>query len=93
MLKTITGCLRFAADLLIPRLITEDVALEKVGPGLDWDNYEIVCSMIDVQPGEVFDGIAEVNSFTWLGFGITYSIGNYRPWSAQSRQQSWKSRQ
>lgn len=80
MLKTICDWLLFAADLLIPRFITEDVALQRVSPGDDWDDFEIVCSMADVQPGEVFGGIAEADSFTWLGMGVTYRIGNFRPW-------------
>lgn len=80
MLKTIFDCLRFAADILIPRFITEDVAMERVAPGEGWDKFEIACSMADVQPGERFDGIAEVDSFTWLGFGMTYRVGNFRHW-------------
>ena len=78
MLKTILNGLRIAADILVPRFITEEVAMEKVGPGSDWDAYDIACSMADVRPDEWFDGIATVDSFTWLGFGITYRVGNFR---------------
>lgn len=83
MFKSILSGLRFAAEILIPRFITEDVAMQKVAPGEGWDKFEIVCSMSDVQPGESFYGVAEVDSFTWLGFGMTYRIGNFRPWPAQ----------
>lgn len=30
------------------------------------------------EPGEYFDGIAEVDCFTWLGIGFAYRIGNFR---------------
>jgi len=33
----------------------------------------------------LFDGIAEVDYFTWLGFGITYRIGNFRNWEGVER--------
>lgn len=82
MTTTIKGLLLFAWDFLVPRFITEDVALRRVGPGSDWDNFEIACSIADVQPGERFDGVAEVDSFTWLGFGMTYRVGNFRTWPA-----------
>lgn len=84
-MKTILSWLCFAADILTPRFITEDVAMERVGPGDGWDSFDIACSMADVQPGERFDGVAEVDSFTWLGFGTTYRIGNFRPWSTICR--------
>lgn len=84
MLKTIASWLRFAADILIPRFITEDVALMRVGPGSGWDDFEIACSMIDVQPGERFDGVASVDAFQWLGFGFAYRIGDFRVWVAKT---------
>ena len=73
--------LRRAADLLVPRFLTEDVALRFVGgdrAGLG--SYEIVCCMNDVQPNEAFDAVATVDSFGWLGFGVTYRVGECRPW-------------
>ena len=79
MLQTILGWLYFLFDILVPRFVTEDVALEKVGPGSGWDAYDLVMPMRLVEPGEQFDGIAEADSFTWLGFGITYRVGNFRP--------------
>ena len=80
MIAAIKKAARFAWDYLIPRFITEDVAVSMVGGGENWDAFEIVCSMSDVQPGEVFDGVAEVDAFQWLGFGVTYRIGSFRKW-------------
>lgn len=80
MIQKIKAAAQFAWDVLIPRFITEDVAIERVGGGNTWDAFAIVCSMADVQPGERFDGIATVDSFQFLGMGITYRIGNFRPW-------------
>jgi hypothetical protein len=73
----------FAWDFLIPRFITEEVALRYVGddftaPYSEWSDYEIACSLVDVQPGEWFDGIATVDAFQFLGFGISYRIGEFR---------------
>lgn len=70
----------YAADFLVPRVITEDVALERIGPGGSLDDWAISWRLQDVRPGEVFDAVGTVDSFTWLGFGITYRMGNVRPW-------------
>ena len=73
--------LRRAADVLIPRFLTEDVALRFVGGDrTDLGSYEIVCCMNDVQPGEAFDAVATVDSFGWLNIGITARVRNVRPW-------------
>ncbi len=73
MIAAIKKAARFAWDYLIPRFITEDVAVAMVGS-------EIVCSMEDVEPGERFDGIADVDAFMWFGIGVTYRVGNFRKW-------------
>ena len=73
--------LRRAADLLIPRFLAEDVALEFIGADRnDIDSYRIICAMSDIQPGEEYDAVAAVDSFGWLGFGVTYRVGECRPW-------------
>jgi hypothetical protein len=65
---------------LFPRFISEDVALRYVGSDPDdWSGYEIACSMEDLEPGERFDAIATVDAFSFLVFGMTYRIGNFRP--------------
>ena len=81
--KAITTLL-FALDFIVPRFITEDVALRYVGNPVmssfsEWGDYEISCSLDDVQPGEEFDGIGSVDAFQFLGFGLTYRVGNFRP--------------
>lgn len=80
MITKIKIVLLFALDILVPRFITEDVAMERVAPGSDFDCFDIACSMADVRPGEIFDCVATVDSFTWLGLGLTYRIGNFRSW-------------
>lgn len=75
----------FALDIIVPRFITEDVALRYVGDDFttdwtEWSAYEIACSMSDVETNERFDGVATVDAFQFLGFGIAYRIGNFRPW-------------
>lgn len=82
MIAAIKKAARFAGDYLIPRFITEDVAVAMVGSGDNWDTFEIVCSMEDVEPGERFDGIAEVDAFMWFGIGVTYRVGNFRAWGS-----------
>lgn len=82
MIKKIKTAARFAWDLIVPRFITEEVVVERVGKGSSWDAFEIVCSLSDVKPGERFDGVATVDAFQFLGIGITYRIGNFRPWGA-----------
>lgn len=81
--KAITTLL-FALDFIVPRFITEDVALRYVGdpvaPNMsEWGDYEIACSLADVQPGEEFDGIGSVDAFQFIGFGLVYRVGNFRP--------------
>lgn len=76
----VKSVLLFLWDFIIPRFVTEDVALDKFAPGEGWDKFEIVCPLRDALPGEEFDAIATVDAFQFLGFGITYRIGNMRPW-------------
>ena len=90
MIETLKRAAWFVWDFLIPRFITEDVALRYVGDEFttdwrEWDSFELVCSMADVYPAERFDGIAQANSFTWLGFGATYRVSNFRPWPGAAR--------
>ena len=77
----ISQFIRIAAGLLVPRFLTEDVALEFIGADRnDIDSYRIICAMSDIQPGEEYDAVAAVDSFGWLGFGVTYRVGECRPW-------------
>lgn len=80
-LRAAWRCLCIAAGLLVPRFITDDVAMRYVGgPTDDFDSYEIVCHMKDVRLGERFSAVASVESFVWLNFGVSLRIGNFRPW-------------
>ncbi|HFK9564036.1 Lar family restriction alleviation protein [Pseudomonas aeruginosa] len=53
-------------DILIPRFITERVALFEATAG----HLEIACAISDVRPSERFDGIATIRSFNLLGFAL-----------------------
>lgn len=64
-------------DLMIPRFMTEEVALSDNG-----DHYEIACSMVDVQPGETFDAIGTMRIFNLFGFALFPSmVGDPRPFT------------
>lgn len=66
----------WAADILVPRFVREDVALEQVAPG----EYVPVVAMRDVDPGERFDGIVTMESFNLFGRGIFPKVvGEVRP--------------
>lgn len=72
-------------DILIPRFITEDVAVKinkaSCHGGDGWHDGEIVCSMRDVEPGEVFDGIVPVRSFNLFGYALCPKLaGPVRKW-------------
>ncbi|EPP0959098.1 hypothetical protein ACULX3_001712 [Cronobacter turicensis] len=53
--------------LLIPRWETDTVALEETPDGL-----AIVCSYFHIRPGEVFDAMCELKTFTWLNWSFPY---------------------
>lgn len=64
-------------DLLVPRFITEDVAID----GNAQNGYSVVCCMEDVDPGEQFSGIATIRCFNLFGFALfAKQIGDIRPW-------------
>lgn len=63
MIETLTNLL----DVVIPRFITEDVALEYDDERGGWD---IVCSVKDIQEGEEFEAFATVKSFNLFGYGL-----------------------
>jgi hypothetical protein len=66
-------------DIVIPRFVTEDVAVKQVGRS---SMHEIVCSMKDIRPRERFDGIATYRMFNLFGFGFFQKqIGEVRPWA------------
>jgi hypothetical protein len=54
-----------ALDWLIPRFITEEVALSYTK-----DGYVPVCSMRDLSEGETPDATITMSSFNLFGFGL-----------------------
>lgn len=65
-------------SILIPRWETDTVVLQENG-----EQLQIVCSYIDIQPGEVFDGMCELKTFTWLNwsfpFGEPINLRSFEP--------------
>ena len=74
--------LRALLDLLIPRFVTEDAALEIHCCGdCQTEHYRPVCALQDVRPGEVFDGIATIRFLNVFGLALFgRSVGEVRPW-------------
>ena len=69
-------------DLLLPRFITEEAAMELVD-----GEWQPVCSMEDVEPGEVFDGVGTIKGFNLFGRMIRPQlIGDPKPWPAEPLQ-------
>lgn len=65
-------------SIFIPRWGTDTVVLqEKEG------ELHIVCSYIDIDPGEVFAGMCELKTFTWLNwsfpFGEPINVRSFEP--------------
>lgn len=69
-------------DIIIPRFLTEDVAVELLECAhCDEQHVLPVCAMYDVALGETFDGVATMRSFNLFGFGLfPRIIGEPRPW-------------
>lgn len=83
-LRSLWAFLCFLADMILPRIVSEEVALVLAGPDpKNLDCYEIACSLKDVRPYERFDGVATAHSFSMLFFGFAYKLENFRPWSAR----------
>lgn len=61
--------IHFLFDILIPRFITEEVALIKKG-----ESYDVLCCMNDITGEDTYDAIGVSKCFTWLGFGFFATI-------------------
>lgn len=74
--------LRRILDILVPRFITEDAAAEVTFCGhCDEPHPQPVCSMLDIQPGEQFDGIITMRFFNLFGLTLFQRWdGVMRPW-------------
>lgn len=63
-------------DFIMPRFITEEVALELTPEG-----YLPVIPISQVEPGEKFDGVVTMWSFNLFGFALfPRTVGEVRPW-------------
>lgn len=63
---------------LAPRFVTEEFAMKQVGRS---SLHDIVCLMVDVKPGERFDGVGTISSFRLFGVALFQKqIGRVRPW-------------
>lgn len=52
-------------SILIPQWKTDTVVLQERE-----NEYHIVCSYDDIEPGELFDGMCELKTFTWLNWSF-----------------------
>jgi hypothetical protein len=70
--------LRKLIALTIPHFVTEEVAFALCP---DCPAMHPVCCMDDIEPGEVFDGIATVSCFSLFGRAFfSRVISDIRPW-------------
>lgn len=66
-----------ALDMYFPRFITEDVALVLDADG----DYEVVCCMDDLEPGERYDAVVQMSAFNFFSIAIfSRQTGDIRPW-------------
>jgi hypothetical protein len=58
--------LMFLWEILIPRIVTEDVAVNWEPDG----TVDIVCSVSGLYPDEKHMGVCSITSLSWLGYGF-----------------------
>lgn len=77
-LKLIWNFIYFIYDVFIPHFVTEDVAMRKNFDG----TYDPVVAMAHLVPGERYDAVSSVTSFTWLSIGFfgVRKEDDLRPW-------------
>lgn len=65
------GLIKFILDIIIPRLVTERVALI-----YDKENefWEVLCLKSDLRDGEYYDVIATSKCFNFFGIGLFPTI-------------------
>lgn len=77
-MHAIVDFLLLLLDLLVPRFITEDVALELQADG----SYVTVMPLDIVEPGAHFDAVCRVCAFTWFGIAwFGWQTGDPRPFT------------
>lgn len=70
-------------DIIVPRFMTEDAAAEAhYCDHCNEPHYQPICSMKDIEPGEVFDGIVTMRFFNLFGMALfaRYDMNSVRPW-------------
>ncbi|MNO80850.1 hypothetical protein D3C76_720700 [compost metagenome] len=69
-------------DILVPRFITEDVALiNAYCDDCDHPHLMPVCCLADVDPDEEFDAIGTMSCFNLFGWALFAKlVGDVRPW-------------
>ena len=70
-------------EMLKPRFFSEAVFVKQIGPDYErWECYEVLGTMDDqeIDPREA-DGIAAVDCFEWMGFGLAYRVRDFLPMS------------
>jgi len=68
-------------EMLTPRFFSEAVYVKQVGPDCTlWECYEILGTLDDpeIDPRDA-DGIAAVDCFEWMGFGLAYRVHDFLP--------------
>jgi hypothetical protein len=65
ILKSILAGLLF----LTPRFVTYEVVYEH---SKDTGQWEPVCDVSEIEPGETYEKVGTVNGFEWLWFGFDY---------------------
>lgn len=56
------------AVFLIPHVYTDEAVFEMDDKG----EWQPVCSVADVQPGEYFQKVGKIRAFQWLCFGFMF---------------------
>ena len=74
--------LRRLLDILIPRFMTENAAVDNTYcDHCDNPHLVAICCMDDVEPGEEFEGIVTMSFFNLFGFALfPKQVGDVRPW-------------
>ncbi len=67
--------IKFIFDILIPRFITEDIA---VIYNETTEDIFIICALSDVRLGEYYNYIATSRGFNFFGLSLFNTINNFR---------------
>lgn len=65
-------------EKILPRVFEEEIALKKIGPGWEWEDWEIISPLSEIQPGDDYDAICSALNVEWLGFGFTIRLSKWK---------------